>query len=209
MLLQSWPTMRGKFIVLEGIDGSGTTTQCELLKNYLSIKSRKVLLTKEPTNNLIGGLIRGVLTHDWSISPEGLQLLFCADRAHHLEKEIIPALERGMDVICDRYLFSTLAFGKINCDLEWLRQLNKHFLLPDLTIIFDIDPSECARRIAKSRIRFELFEEEEKLKKVLQNYRELAGLYPNLYLIDANRERELILQEIVQKVDKHLLKETN
>src|SRR3989338_8048368 len=94
----------GKFLVIEGPDGSGSSTQVALIKKYLEQKGEKVLDTKEPTNNLIGGLIRGVLTGEWKLGSYGLQLLFCADRAHHLEREIMPALEKGWNFITDRYL---------------------------------------------------------------------------------------------------------
>ncbi len=196
--------VRGMFIVLEGLDGSGTSTQCDLLKNYLTIKGLKVLVTKEPTNNLIGGLIRGVLTKDWSINPEGLQLLFCADRAHHLEKEIIPALEKGTTVICDRYLFSTLAFGALDCDLEWLKLLNQNFLLPDLAFVLDVDPSLSVQRMSQSRERFELFEEEQKLQRVSENYKLLVQQYSQLTIINGQREKEAVLIDIVGKVEELL-----
>lgn len=195
---------RGLFIVIEGLDGSGGTTQCRLLQNYLDIKGIKSLVTKEPTNNLIGGLIRGVLTHDWSINPEGLQLLFCADRAHHLEKEIIPALEKGITVICDRYLFSTLAFGAVDCGMEWLKVLNQKFLQPDIAFILEVDPIECVKRISEGRSRMELFENKEKLVKVLANYRRLGQEFPNLIIIDGNRGQETVLKEIVKKVELYL-----
>ncbi len=199
---------RGVFIVVEGLDGSGSSTQCELLKNYLTVKGMKVIVTKEPTNNLIGGLIRGVLTKDWNINPEGLQLLFSADRAHHVEKDIIPALERGTTVICDRYLFSTIAFGSLDCDLEWLRTLNKFFPSPDLVFILEVDPQECVHRIAKGRDTFELFEEEKKLHAIQENYRRLSQHYPEIMFIDGNREKEAILIDIVRRVEEYLLYKT-
>ncbi len=197
---------KGLFIVLEGLDGSGSSTQCELLKNYLEVKGEKVLLTKEPTNNLVGGLIRGVLTSDWNIGPNGLQLLFCADRAHHLEKEIIPAIEQGITIICDRYLFSTLAFGALDCGMDWLKKLNEKFLLPDLTLILDLSASDSIKRIAKGRSRFELFEKEEKLEAVSLNYKKLAKEYENVLLIDANRDREIILRDIAKNVEEYYKK---
>ena len=192
---------RGKFIVFEGLDGSGSSTQCELLKNYLAMRGIKSIVTKEPTNNMVGGLIRGVLTHDWSISPRGLQLLFSADRAHHLEKEIMPALKNGTWVICDRYLFSTIAFGSLECDYQWLKELNKFFFQPDVTFLLQVPPKECIRRISKSRSRFELFEEEGKLNKVMQNYLTLSKEYQNFQLINGNQLKENTSQEIVKVVD--------
>ncbi|MBI2103114.1 dTMP kinase [Candidatus Woesearchaeota archaeon] len=193
---------RGQFIVFEGLDGSGSSTQCELLKNYLAIRGIKAVVTKEPTNNLIGGLIRGILTHDWSLNPRGLQLLFSADRAHHLEKEVVPALKSGTWVICDRYFFSTIAFGSLECDYGWLKELNKYFLQPDLTVFLQVHPQECIKRIRKGRSRFELFEEEEKLKVVMQNYLKLSREYQNFNLINGNQPKEDISREIVLIVDR-------
>ena len=111
----------GKFIVFEGIDGAGKTTQSELLFDFLRQKKQKAILehqgvhlTQEPTTNLIGGLIRSQLTHDWKSGPECLQLLFAADRMYHLAKEILPCLQKGMTVISDRYLYSSIAFGTVH-----------------------------------------------------------------------------------------------
>jgi len=109
---------KGKFIVFEGLDGSGTTTQANLLFRYLKKQGKKVYLTGEPTRSLIGGLIEGQISGDWKSTPECLQLLFTADRAHHLEKGIIPLLKKGITVICTRYILSTLAYGSIDMVAE-------------------------------------------------------------------------------------------
>src|SRR3989338_8854070 len=105
----------GKFIVLEGLDGSGQSTQAANLVDFLNAAAEKLRpgcagahLTKEPTNNLIGGLIRAQLTSEWKTKAECLQLLFAADRAHHLEKTVAPLLEKGIWVVSDRYFFSTI-----------------------------------------------------------------------------------------------------
>ena len=108
----------GKFIVFDGLDGSVQSTQAGKLVDFLNLPDVKlkfghtgVHLTKEPTSNLIGGLIRSQLGHEWKSSRDCLQLLFSADRAHHLEKEIIPLLERGVIIVCDRYFFATSGIG--------------------------------------------------------------------------------------------------
>jgi dTMP kinase len=197
---------KGLFIAIEGLDGSGSSTQCEKLRNYMDIRGMKTIVTKEPTNNLIGGLIRGVLTHDWTISPAGLQLLFCADRAHHLEKEIMPALEQGISVICDRYMFSTLAFGAMDCELEWLKTLNKNFMIPDLTFILEVNPAECVKRIGKGRSKFELFEQEEKLRVVLENYRKISTQYPRMFRVNGENSPDTVLKELVRNVEEYITK---
>src|SRR4030042_1302074 len=96
-------TKKGLFIVFEGLDGSGQTTQIGLLERYLKMKGKKIHVTSEPSNSMIGGLIRALLTKYWKLSNVGMQLLYCADRAHHLENEILPALKKGNIVICSRY----------------------------------------------------------------------------------------------------------
>ena len=194
----------GKFIVFEGLDGSGQSTQASKLVDYLNRRTEKFELgrpeahsTKEPTNNLIGGLIRGQLTNNWKTGPECLQLLFAADRAHHLEKEIMPILERGGIVVSDRYFFSTIAYGSLEIpDWQWLKDINKHFLLPNLTFFLKVSPKVCLQRIKHNRFEMELFEKEEALTKIWQGYERLAKEFKNTYIIDGERSVEEIFDEI-------------
>lgn len=187
---------KGKFIVFEGLDGAGSSTQAALLKKNLEKNGKRVLLTKEPTNNIIGGLIRGQLTGNWKSNMECLQLLFSADRAHHLEFEIIPALKKGAFVISDRYFFSTIAFGSLEADKKWLLILNNQFILPDYTIFLDVFPNTCIKRIVNSRINIELFEEEKKLKKVRQTYLWLTKQFPNTFILDGEKTENQIGEEV-------------
>ncbi len=196
--------MKGKFIAFEGIDGAGLTTQAELLEKYLRSKKHDVILTKEPTNNLIGGLIRAALRKEWITSNRTLQLLFSADRAHHVEKEIIPALESGKIVITDRYFLSTIAYGMVELEKEWLKALNSKFLIPDIIFIIDIPVEVSLERIKISRFGFELFEERAKLEKVRKNFIELSKEYENCFLIDGNRKIEEVHMDIVRLVEEKL-----
>ena len=196
--------MKGKFIVFEGIDGAGLTTQAELLEKYLRNKKYEVVLTKEPTNNLIGGIIRAALKKEWITSNTTLQLLFSADRAHHLEKEIIPALENGKIVISDRYFLSTIAYGMIEVEKDWLKAINSKFLLPDLIFIIDVPVEVSIERIKTSRFGFELFEEIRKLEKVRNNFLELSKEYKNCFVIDGNRSIEEVHKEIVKIAEERL-----
>jgi len=186
------------FIVFEGLDGSGSSTQARLLAEKLEAKGHAVLRTKEPTDQTpVGRLIREVLQHKWEASPEGLQLLFCADRADHLKHEIEPALQNGQIVISDRYLFSTIAYGELAVeDGEWLRSLNQHFRIPDLTFLFKLDPKICIERIQGRGNEVELFEKHEKLEKIWQNYEKLSTEYENIHVIDADRTIEEIAEEV-------------
>ncbi len=196
--------MKGKFIVIEGLDGSGASTQVGMLSEYLSSKGYKVLVTKEPTNNLIGGLIRGQLTHEWKSNPECLQLLFAADRSHHIEKEIIPALERGFIVISDRYMYSSLAFGSIDCDTEWLKSINSKFLKPDVSIILNVPPEVSVERIGRSRAGFELFEDKAKLEKVRAVFDQLATENRGIFMVDGTMPVNKVSMAIVREVQKVL-----
>ncbi len=195
---------RGKFIVFEGIDGAGLTTQANLLEKALKKAGYKVVLTKEPTNGLIGGLIRACLKNEWKTSLLSLQLLFAADRAHHLEKEILPALKKGKIVICDRYLLSTIAYGMISLEKEWLKFINSKFLQPDLTILLDLSVEVSLKRIKLSRFGAELFEKKEELRKVRKNYLKLAKEFPNVYVVDASRSIEEVHEEVKKLVNRVL-----
>jgi len=196
---------KGLFIAFEGLDGSGSSTQVDLLAKNLRKSGKKALTTKEPTNNLIGGLIRGVLTKQWTISAEGLQLLYAADRSHHLEHEIIPNLENGNIIITDRYAFSSIAFGSIGAEVEWLKEINKNFILPDITFFIKVPPKVCIERIGKRGNTFELFEEEKKLEKTLVTYEALAKDEKNGFIIiDGQKEIEDIEREIFNVVQTKL-----
>lgn len=186
------------FIVFEGLDGSGSTTQSALLAEKLEKEGRSTLLTKEPTSETpIGKMIRDVLQHQWEASPEGLQLLFSADRAEHIKSEIEPALANGKIVISDRYLLSTLAYGSLAVDdLAWLKSLNKHFRQPDLTFLFKLDPKICLDRISGRGSEFELFEKHEKLVKIWEAYEKLSHEFDNIHMIDASRSIEEIAEEV-------------
>ncbi|MEI6144013.1 MAG: dTMP kinase [Candidatus Berkelbacteria bacterium] len=192
---------KGLFIAVEGLDGSGTSTQADLLATNLNKLKLSAFLTKEPTNNLIGGLIRGTLTKDWQASPECLQLLFAADRAHHLDRMITPALENGKTIVTDRYIFSTIAFGSVQCDKTWLKEINRQFLLPDITFFIDVPAAECIKRIKATRNQFELFEREKVLSEVRKNYLKLAkNKKYKIIVVDGLQERETISKIILEAV---------
>ncbi len=197
-------TKKGLFIVFEGLDGSGQTTQVNLLEKYLKLKGKKVHMTAEPSSSLIGGLIRAVLTHHWKLSNTGLQLLYCADRAHHLETEVYPALAKGNIVLSSRYFFSTIAFGSLGNDAEWLEKINEKFPKPDLTFFIKASPRECIRRLNVSRFRKEIFEKEQKMGKVLKAYIKISKSkkYKNFYTINGEQPAEKVSQDIIKIIDK-------
>ena len=191
----------GRFIVFEGPDGSGTTTQANLLFKYLKRQGKKVYLTSEPTHSLIGGLIESQISGDWQSSPECLQLLFTADRTHHLEKEIIPLLKKGIIVVCVRYILSTLAYGNLEIkDEKWLMEINKKFIWPNITFFLKVRPEICIRRIKKERFHKELFEKEEKLKKIFKNYLKFAKKFKNICVISGEKPIKEVFEEIKNKI---------
>lgn len=192
------------FIVIEGLDGAGLSTQAVLLRDYLIGKGKNVLLTKEPTDGLIGGLIKSCLKKEWKSTPQALQILYAADRAHHLANEIEPAIKKKRIVICDRYILSTLAYGSVNININFLKQLNSNFRVPDITFIIDTHPKICIQRIKKSRYHLEFFEDERFLDQVRRNYLSLKNYFSNTKLIDGNKTIEDVFNEIKKLVDRQV-----
>ena len=189
------------FVAFEGLDGSGNTTQSKLLVEFLKSKGREVVLTKEPTTGDVGSRIREVLQKRSAASPMELQRMFVEDRAQHLASVIEPALAAGRDVVTDRYMFSTMAFGGIHLGMEVLREMNAKFRVPDLTFIIDV-PAEVSMERVRRRMeengakRLELFEEIGKLKLVRENYLRVAKLYPGMHVIDGDRTIEDVAADV-------------
>ena len=192
--------------MFEGLDGSGLSTQAEMLKKYLTGIGKTVVPTKEQTDGLIGGLIKSNLRHEWKTNPLALQMLFAADRAHHIESQIKPALEQGKIVISDRYVMSSLAFGSMEADIEFLKIINSRFIKPDVTFIIDTPPKICLQRVMETRFHAELFEEEDKFNQVRENYMKVKPYYPNTFVIDGdgNRTKEEVFEDIKKIIDKML-----
>ncbi len=196
--------MRGKFIVIEGIDNAGKGTQSVLLAEHLRANGLKVIITKEPTNGLLGGISKAALNKELNLSRKALQLLFCADRAHHIETEIEPAMASGLNVICDRYFFSTLAYGFASgINYKWLRSVNISFRKPDLGIYLDIDPKIALSRTPKQEYGIQLFDTLQKLSKVREAYLSIAREF-HLKKVDANASVIEVSQRINKIVDKFL-----
>jgi len=197
---------KGKFIAVEGLDGCGSTTQTIKINDYCKKNKKSCALTHEPTNNVIGGIIKGYINGDLKMTSHiSLQLLFAADRANHLDREIIPNLKNGKNVITDRYFLSSLAYGALNInDSKWLFNINDQFLLPDLTILIKTSAKTCVKRIKENRLGVELFENEEKLQKVWENYEKLSKQYPNIKIVDGEKSEDEVFEEIRREIDKTL-----
>ncbi len=193
------------FIVLDGIDGSGTSTHSKLLAGFLALKGLKVHLTQEPSNSEIGKLLRKYLK-DKRIPASTDALLFAADRVLHYKEEIKKKCEDGYIVISDRYVESSIAYQSSQSDeitIEWVENLNIFAGEPDLTILLDIDPKISLSR--KNQEFLEKFEDTSLLDKVRRVYLTRAEKL-GYSIINTNNIIELVQAEI-QEIVLNKLKE--
>jgi dTMP kinase len=158
---------RGRFIVLEGLDGAGTTTQSRLLAERLRAEGRKVHLTAEPSGGPVGALVRQVLTgrigagrgNAEGFDRAALALLFAADRRDHYRAEIAPKLAAGVDVVCDRFTLSSLAYqGADLGDMRWVEEVNRGAATTDLVVFLRCRPDVALRRRFAASVDREIFE---------------------------------------------------
>ena len=195
----------GKFIVFEGLDGCGKSTQINLLVQYFSDKGWPLILTAEPYEEFPSGReIRRVLIGEKHLAPDELQLLFVENRKEHVNQIIQPAIKLGKTIISDRYFLSTIAHGSLGCDIEWLKDLNAEFPLPAVTFIIDVSAEECVRRIKSRGTTTQLFEKQGKLTRVRRVYKMLADSYPNVELIAGERSIEEVFEDI-QKIAERVM----
>ena len=166
----------GLFVVLEGIDGAGTTTQAERLCAALRAEDVRATVTREPSDGPIGTLIRQALTGRVSLPQGGplnaqtLALLFAADRTDHLDAQVLPCVDRGDVVLCDRYVLSSLAYQGASLPLDWVEGINAFASPPDLTLFLEVPPEVAARRRAGRGGEAELYEEEALQRKIAARY---------------------------------------
>ncbi|MEK7110304.1 MAG: dTMP kinase [Patescibacteria group bacterium] len=197
---------KGKFIVFEGPDGGGHSTQADLLKENLVSRGYDVLLTVEPTRtdspeaSAVSLMIRQVLQKQEILDPAELQVLFTEDRREHLETVIEPALRAGKVVISDRYFFSTFAYGSLDADLEWLIELNREFRTPDKAFALLVRPEVYLERIARRGTGSELFETLRNFRRLNEAYRGLAQRFPVLEILDGERPIPEIHADVLAKM---------
>jgi dTMP kinase len=204
---QPSPASTGRFIVIEGIDGAGTTTQTARLGAALQGRGTKVHTTREPSTGTVGQLLRQILAgaHE-PVAPDTLALLFAADRADHLAREIEPALAAGQTVISDRYLHSSLAYQGDGAGprSEWVLALNAHARRPDLTLFLDLPaPVAAARRAAAGRPD-ELFDAPSTQERVAAHYHAVIAMLrargERIDVLDGSAPADAVHAAIVARV---------
>ena len=197
---------KGKLIVFEGLDGSGKGTQIQLLADEMKKEGRTVYLTAEPTFSSTGGMIRDVLGGFVKRDAYELSALFLADRIFHNvnpKNGIAQFLEKGIDVLCDRYYYSSLAYQGIDADLDWVMNLNlgcREIIRPDLCIFLDVDIDSCDKRIEKNRLEREIFENKSTQKKIRKRFFEVfekIGAEENIKIVDAARSISEVSADIL------------
>jgi dTMP kinase len=194
----------GLFVVFEGIDGTGKSTQLQLLTERMQRYGFAVVSTREPTDGRYGKQIRELFVNRGKVTQDQELDLFIADRDEHVRKVIGPALEGGCVVICDRYYLSTVAYqGANGMDIELIMDKNKGFPVPDLAIILEIEPAESINRIRNHRNeKPNTFEEESNLRKVAAIFTEMNQ--PYIRRINGADSIENIHQQVVKAVEETL-----
>lgn len=204
---------KAKFIVFEGIDGSGKSTLSSLLAGKMQQMGAQVYRTFEPTDSPIGSVIKNILNKRILSDDKTIGALFLADRLDHIQNPVsgmLHYLEKGTHVISDRYYYSSYAYHVPMLSMDWVIAANKvcaDILRPDVVFFIDISPKESMRRLSASRPFLDLFETEEKQQKVYDNYKEAIrreGHKDNLIVIDGERPVAAIFDEIWSYMEKLL-----
>jgi dTMP kinase len=206
----------GVFIVFEGIDGAGTTTQSERFAARVRAKKRTVHVTREPSSGPIGSLIRLVLTERLTLpsmkNAEMMALLFAADRLDHIECDIAPHLRDGYVVVSDRYDLSSITYQSATAArddaelLGWIRTLNKHARRPDVTLVLDVSPDvAAARRRARGGAR-ELFDDADLQARLAAAYRRAEELLPGdrFVHVDGDADPDTVERSVAAALERYL-----
>lgn len=200
---------KGRFIVFEGIDGSGKSTQISLLKEHIEEHAINCVVTREPSDGPVGTLLRQFLSGRIDGDESTIAALFAADRLDHLNNPVnglCQKLQDGIAVLSDRYLLSNYAYQSVRVPLDWVMKTNSlaaETLKPDCHIFIDIDPDIALERMTKGRYQIDLFESKERLTEVRRRYFELFKQLEhqeNILIIDGNRPIKDISDDIWSKV---------
>lgn len=204
---------RGSFIVIEGLDGSGKSTQMNRLAKHLRAAGRRVHLTAEPTVSTTGGMLRDALGGVTKKTACELAAMFVIDRIFHNVNPvggINKMLEDGYDVICDRYYYSSMAYQGSETDFDWVRDMNircPEIRKPDLCIFLDLDPEICMKRIGDNRTTTEIYEKKETLERVRARYMDIfESLDDNVIIIDTASDIDSVAREVCLAADSVCMK---
>ena len=200
---------RGRFIVMEGIDGSGKTTQIKKLAQALAACGRKTYITAEPTQSVTGGLLRDALCGYTRRTASELAALFVIDRINH---NVNPAngirklLLEGFDVICDRYYYSSLAYQGSETDFDWVMHMNidcPEIMTPDICIFLDASPELCIERISGERAVVEIYEKKSSLERFRRRYFEIFDMLretDNIAVISSEESADATAEKVFAAV---------
>lgn len=196
---------QGKFIVLEGIDGSGKSSQIGPLVDRLRERGVNCRADREPTDRPVGVLIRQALTGQVDLDPRVIAALYAADRLDHVvngESGLRAAIDRGITVVSDRYYFSSYAYHAVDVDMDWVigaNSLSADLLRPTVTVFLDVPAEEAMARIRRNRDHQELFEREDRLRKTrsfyFQAFRRL-GNAESVSLVDGSGTQEEVAERV-------------
>jgi dTMP kinase len=203
----------GRFLVLEGLDGAGTTTQSRLLGERLRAAGRKAHVTAEPSGGPVGSLLRQVLQKRINggagdgFDPHALALLFAADRLDHLSAEVLPRLAAGEDVVSDRYTLSSLAYQSVTTgDAAWVEEINGRARAPDLTIFLRVRPGMALGRRRGAGTTPELYEVDAFQRQVALSYERavssLQAAGQRIEVLDGEQPVEVVAEAVGRLVAK-------
>jgi len=207
---------KGRFIVIEGIDGSGKTTQAKRIVSYLEKRGIKSIYTKEPTDEVTGLLIRRILSDELTVPPVAFQYLFAADRAVH-QVQLEKYLKEGLTVVSDRYFWSSLVYGIVDRGISFAREVGyekerllvafsilsmyHRFLVPDYTFYLAVSTGTAVKRIVKTKKELEIYEKKDKLEKIRLGYEWLAKKFTNeITVVNGERSVEEVEGAIIKSL---------
>lgn len=201
---------KGKFIVIEGLDGSGKTLQARKLVEHLRQRGYKVSFSFEPTNGPIGSIIRQAVLGRIQIDSYTLAAMFAADRLDHVFNPVNGVLKHindGIIEISDRYDLTSYAYQTVSVDEDWVWQLNSRTIRPDLTIFLDVDPKECYRRLMRSQVDDELYHKAEHLEEARERYLEATAKLSKqepIVTINGNADSKEVGRNVIAAVTEFL-----
>ena len=203
---------RGKFIVFEGTDGSGKSTQMKLLASYLASRGTEVYQTHEPTDSPFGALLHSCMTGETDADERAIAALFAADRLDHIENPrygLRKKLEEGTTVLCDRYYFSSFAYNGGFVPLEWVIALNRpamELMRPDMVVFIDIPAEDGMKRISRRSER-ERYESLERQRLIREKYFEVFDRFKeeeNIFIVKSEDDK-MKTQEHIRRLAEGLL----